>query len=210
MTKHKQVVVIGGIGSGKTTACHALASILNLPLVDADLFEQNPFLSDYVKDNKRWAFTNELYFILSRIKKLANLSLLLANSNIVVDSGLIMSLEIYTKLHASSGTLTPAEWDFFKNIVRDYRVAIPEPNIVVMLKAPPNVQLERIKSRDRDFEANYTLDYLTAVSKELDNYAAHIRNSATKLIQFDTVANDLSRPSARTKLAKLVKTALVE
>jgi deoxyadenosine/deoxycytidine kinase len=64
---HHQVTVVGPIASGKTTASQLLSNALNLPLLDADLFETNPFLPGYIEDNARWSFATELFFTLSRL-----------------------------------------------------------------------------------------------------------------------------------------------
>ena len=70
---HRLITIIGPIASGKTTASQLLARALDIPLLDADLFETNPFLPSYIEDNARWAFTTELFFTTRRIKKLARL-----------------------------------------------------------------------------------------------------------------------------------------
>ena len=185
--KHKLITIIGPIGSGKTTVSHTLSQELKLPLIDADLFEQNPFLSGYIRSIKRWAFTTELFFTIKRIKKLNNLKKLLSKSSVIVDSGLIMSHQVYTKNHLTQGNMTAAEWDFFSEIISDYQKSIPNPNIIVQLLAKPETQLKRIKKRGRSFESGYTLKYLKQITDRLDEYARSIQNQPDiTLITFNT------------------------
>src|SRR5574342_772301 len=65
------VAIEGVIGVGKTT----LARLLQ-PHFDADLllevFEENPFLSDFYADRQRYAFQTQIFFLLSRYRQQNN------------------------------------------------------------------------------------------------------------------------------------------
>ncbi len=208
-SKHQQITVIGPIASGKTTASQLISKELNLPLLDADLFETNPFLPGYIEDNARWSFATELFFTLARIKKLTKISEMLKQSSVIVDSGLIMSHQVYTKNHLVQGTMTASEWDFFSSIIADYKKNIPEPNIVIHVTATPATQLKRIKARGRSFESGYTLDYLESITDRLTEYAESLANNEhSTLLPFDTEKYDLSSPMGQKELLKQAKTTL--
>lgn len=202
---HHQVTVVGPIASGKTTASQLLARELGLPLLDADLYEENPFLESYIKDTPRWSFTTELFFTLARIKKLRQVEGMLKKSSVVVDSGLIMSHQVYTKNHLVQGTMTAAEWEFFTRIIADYQSALPQPDIIIHLTASPEVQLKRIASRGRSFESGYTLEYLQSITDRLTEYAQSIVTQKDVVyLPFNTEQFDLSKPVNQQKLLALL------
>lgn len=206
MSKNKLITIIGPIGSGKTTVSNFLSKELSLPLLDADLFEQNPFLPGYIKDTPRWAFATELFFTIRRIKKLKNINRLLKKSSLVVDSGLIMSHQVYTKNHLVQGNMTAAEWDFFSEIIDDYQKTIPSPDIIVQLLTKPVTQLRRIKKRGRSFESGYTLEYLKQITDRLDEYTRSIQSQkTTTLISFDTEKYNLFSKSGKAHLIQKIK-----
>lgn len=206
---NKLITIIGPIASGKTTVSNTLSQELSLPLLDADLFEQNPFLPGYIQDTPRWAFATELFFTIHRIKKLEGLSKLLRKSSIVVDSGLIMSHQVYTKNHLVQGNMTAAEWDFFSEIIKDYQKTLPSPDIIIQLLASPKTQLKRIKKRGRSFEADYTLEYLKQITDRLDEYTRSIQNHPkTTLISFDTEKYNIYSKPGKTKLLTELKPLL--
>lgn len=206
---HNQVTVIGPISSGKTTASQFLARELKLPLLDTDLFETNPFLKDYIKDIPRWAFTTELFFTLARLKKLKTIKQMLTKSSVIVDSGYIMSHQVYTKNHLVQGTMTSAEWDFFTQIIKDYQSEIPSPNIIIYLTCSPRVQLARIKARGRQFEEGYTLSYLQSITDRLSQYCESLANTTeTSLLTFDSEQYDLTQLSGQKELLNLLKSSL--
>lgn len=203
---HNQITVIGPIASGKTTASQFLAGELNLPLLDADLFETNPFLPSYIEDTKRWSFATELFFTIARIKKLQAVKGMLEKSSIIVDSGLIMSHQVYTKNHLVQGTMTAAEWEFFTRIVEDYRSNLPTPDLVIHITASPNIQLKRIKDRGRSFESGYTLEYLESITDRLTEYTESLANiPGTTLLTLDTEKFDLVSKKGQSELLSLLK-----
>jgi len=202
---HNQVTLIGPIGSGKTTASQILAEKLGLPLLDADLYETNPFLPDYIANTPRWAFTTELFFTLARIKKLKVIKSMLQKSSVIVDSGLIMSHQVYTKNHLVQGTMTAAEWEFFTRIIGDYQSDLPAPDIVIHLTCSPTVQLQRIQARGRSFESGYTLEYLQSITDRLFEYSESLANiKETTLLTFDSQKYDLTKLSGQNALLSLL------
>ncbi len=208
---HRQITVIGPIASGKTTASQILSQQLKLPLLDADLFEDNPFLPSFIEDTPRWSFATELFFTLARIKKLKLVKDILKQSSVVVDSGLIMSHEVYTKNHLVVGTMTAAEWEFFTAIVHDYKSSLPSPDFILHVTASPATQLKRIASRGRSFEAGYTLDYLESITDRLTEYCESLANDpSTTLITFDSAKHDLTKHSGQQELVTLVRQRLIK
>jgi len=203
---HHQLTVIGPIASGKTTTSQFLAEKLSLPLIDADLYDTNPFLASYIEDNSRWSFATELFFTIGRLKKLHPLRSLLKKSSVIVDSGLIMSHQIYTKNHLVQGTMTASEWDFFSTIIADYQNHLPTPDIVIQLLTSPRTQLRRIKARGRAFEKGYTLEYLSSITDRLDEYARSLAsNSTVTLLPFSTEEHNLATPAGARVLLSLLK-----
>ncbi|MFZ2199551.1 MAG: deoxynucleoside kinase [Microgenomates group bacterium] len=202
---HKQITIIGPIGSGKTTASQFLSHALALPLLDVDLYETNPFLEGYIQDTPRWAFTTELFFTMARIDKLKQIKTMLKKSSVIVDSGLIMSHYVYTKNHLVQGTMTASEWEFFTRIIQSYQSYLPAPDIVIYLTCSPLVQLARIKARGRSFEAGYTLDYLQSITDRLGEYAESLANDpSTILLTFDSEKYDITKDRGQKELLSLI------
>lgn len=207
---HALITIIGPIGSGKTTIAHLLSEELHLPLIDADLYEENPFLSSYVQDTPRWSFATELFFTIQRIKKLSTLPRLLQKSPVIVDSGLIMSSQVYAKNHLIQGTMTAAEWDFYHEIINDYQKLLPEPNLIIYLQADVQTQRNRIKKRGRSFETGYQLSYLSQITDRLEEFTQSIDPTKTRLTSVNTQKiNALTKPG-KTHLIKLVKEFLAD
>lgn len=207
--KNYHIVVLGNIASGKTTASQLLAKELKATLVDADLFEENPFLQMYVNDRPRWSFANELYFTRSRLKKLANVKTILKKSTVVVDSGLWMSTWVYARNHLKQGTMTAAEWQFYLDLTYDIKKnTYDDEDLVVLLKAPAQLLLKRIDIRGREFEKAYDKEYLLQLGDRLDELAEKLSSEQKPMMIFDSEKYDLRKPKDLKYFVKCVKQAL--
>ncbi len=59
------VAIEGVIGVGKTTLARLLQPAFNAEIL-LEVFEENPFLSDFYNDRERYAFQTQIFFLLSR------------------------------------------------------------------------------------------------------------------------------------------------
>jgi len=62
------IAVEGPIGVGKTTLVQRLAERFEARIV-LEAFEDNPFLARFYQDKERWAFSTQLFFLMSRFKQ---------------------------------------------------------------------------------------------------------------------------------------------
>jgi deoxyguanosine kinase len=160
------LAIEGVIGVGKTT----LARLLH-PMFDAALlleaFEENPFLSDFYADRRRYAFQTQIFFLLSRYHQqrdgvpqaLARGSLvsdytfqkdaLFARLNLEGDE-----LETYFKLHAALAE------------------RLHPPDLTVYLQVTTETALQRIAVRDRTYERNMDEEYIGRLNQAYEDYFA--------------------------------------
>ena len=59
------VAIEGVIGVGKTTLARLLQNAFDAEIL-LEVFEENPFLSDFYSDRERYAFQTQIFFLLSR------------------------------------------------------------------------------------------------------------------------------------------------
>jgi deoxyguanosine kinase len=59
------IAIEGVIGVGKTTLARLLRPMLEAEIL-LEIFEENPFLSDFYGDRARYAFQTQIFFLLSR------------------------------------------------------------------------------------------------------------------------------------------------
>ena len=69
--KKRFIVIEGPIGVGKTTLATKLSRTFNCKLMLED-FSENPFLKNFYKNPKQYAFSTQLHFLLKRSQQYAD------------------------------------------------------------------------------------------------------------------------------------------
>ncbi len=183
---HKQVVIIGNIGAGKTTLLEKMKYVEGCELVPADEFYlTNPFFPKSKEDPVRWEFTDDLWFFIKRAKMTHLFLPKLKSTNLIIDSGVLMSY-VYAKSHHASGQLSEDEWALFEEIFDELCKSIPLPDMVIFLTAPFEVLRARIVERNRDFEVAGYFEYLNAITVGLESLVDKLKELKIPLLTIDT------------------------
>ena len=183
----RYVVVEGPIGVGKTTLARRLADTLRYPLL-LESAHDNPFLSRFYRDPRRYALATQLSFLLDRARQVADLSESdLIGVNAVADF-LVEKDALFAEL-----TLDAQELSVYQQIHDSLEVSPPTPDLVIYLQAPVDVLFRRIRHRGINAEQRIDRDYLSSVA---DTYSAffHSYRDAPLLIvnasEIDFAHND--------------------
>ncbi len=179
------LTIIGNIASGKSTLMPILVKSLGAHAVNADeLFQTtDPFAKPYLADMKRWAFANETWLTMERIKILRT-ELEKKNKGItVIDSGLLMSW-VYTYSHLLVGNITDDEWQLYHTLYDELTGNLFQNTHVVKLSYSMDTLMERLKKRGRDYElAFYTREYLGQLEMGLSALHEKLRAKNVKVIE---------------------------
>jgi deoxyguanosine kinase len=158
------IAIEGVIGVGKSSLARLLADKLGARLV-LERFEDNPFLSDFYKDRKRYAFQTQLFFLLSRYRQ--QLELVqpdLFHKNLITDYMFIKDkLFAYLNLDEKEIVL----YDQLMNLLVKQ---VPVPDLVIYLQADTDRLMQNIKLRGRQYEKNMDRDYIEALNQIYNQY----------------------------------------
>ncbi|MCX7725892.1 MAG: deoxynucleoside kinase [Chitinispirillaceae bacterium] len=171
--------VEGVIGAGKTTLCKMLAEHYNARLV-LEQVEENPFLEKFYQNRSSFAFHTQLWFLLSRYKQLFE--------NVIQQDlfhHLTISDYIFAKDHIfASINLSESEMFLYEQLANLLKDKIPNPDLVIYLRASTEVLLKRIERRSRSYEYNIEPEYIKILNESYDNFFFHY--SKTPLIIINT------------------------
>ena len=177
--KPKQYVVVEGvIGAGKTTLSGFLAESWDASHI-REIFEENPFLEDFYRDRRRWAFQTQITFLLSRYAQQENLLQRDIFAPRVVSDYLFQKDRIFANINLNDKELGLYE-RLFPILERD----VPVPDLVVYLQANTETLLNRIAKRARDFEEGMDPEYIQALNDAYNYFFFHY--DATPLLVVDT------------------------
>lgn len=149
----------GIIGSGKTTATKALAEAFGVRAMYEPV-ETNPYLQDFYKDPKRWAFPMQMHLLMHRysVQQAACWETMLG-SGCLLDRTLAGD-RVFCNLHMLSGNMSTKEWQTYDKAFDIMAANIRVPTTLIFLDVEPAVALDRVRSRNRDCESTVTLSYL--------------------------------------------------
>lgn len=156
----------GPIGVGKTSLSRILAEELGARLVQ-EVVEENPFLARFYEDPERWAFNVQTFFLLSRYKQMQELEQGALFHTHTVSDYLFDKDFVFASMN-----LRGDEWELYRDLYRNLRPKLTTPDLVVYLRAEPDLLLERIARRGRPFERDIDPDYLRRLSHAYDDYFA--------------------------------------
>jgi deoxyadenosine/deoxycytidine kinase len=195
------IAIEGVIGVGKTTLARMLAPELSGETL-LEVFEENPFLSDFYADRARYAFQTQIFFLLSRYRQqhqavpdaLARGPLLsdytfakdslFAHLNLSGDE-----LAVYEKLH---GALAEK---------------IPAPDLLVYLRADLDTLMARIAMRDRPYERGMDRGYIDSLRLAYEGFFTAYTASPVLVIDTNNI-NFVADPEAYAEVRERIRSAL--
>lgn len=171
MPERYYVAIEGPIGVGKTTLARLIHKQLDAELL-LEVFEENPFLSDFYADRAKYAFQTQIFFLLSRYRQQHEvIARVLQHSSLVSDYTFAKD-ELFARLNLSNDEL--AVYNTLHSVLAE---KIPLPDLVVYLKADLEVLLERIAIRDRTYERAMEPGYLADLIQAYDAFFASYTQS---------------------------------
>ena len=159
------IAIEGVIGVGKTS----LARLLQVPFnsnVLLEIFEENPFLAKFYEDRNRYAFQTQMFFLLSRYyQQRRGVSELLGKEKTLISDYTFDKDALFAK-----NTLDGDELEMYNQLHAVLAEKIPDPDLILYLRATTNTLMRRITLRDRSYERDMDRDYIDLVNVAYDDY----------------------------------------
>lgn len=171
------VAIEGVIGVGKTSLARLLYPRFEASLL-LEVFEENPFLSNFYADRARYAFQTQMFFLLSRYyQQRRNVTEILKNGGSVVSDYTFEKDALFARIN-----LKGDELDMYYKVQEALAEKITQPDLVVYLRASTDVLMQRIAKRDRTYERQMERGYIDQLNQSYDQYYVHSAPSARVLI----------------------------
>lgn len=159
------IAIEGVIGVGKTTLARLLKSSFEANLL-LEIFEENPFLSDFYSDRARYAFQTQIFFLLSRYhQQRKGVYQALTQNPWLISDYTFEKDRLFAEVN-----LEGDELDMYFRVHEALAEKITLPDLVVYLQADTDVLMHRIAQRDRPYERQMESDYIDILNK---TYEAH-------------------------------------
>jgi deoxyguanosine kinase len=178
------VAIEGVIGVGKTTLARLLQSPFDAEIL-LEVFEENPFLSDFYSDRERYAFQTQIFFLLSRYHQQRRTvhELLDTGKNLFADYTFAKDA-LFAQIN-----LKGDELDMYYKVHEALAEKIQKPDLIVYLQASTDTLMQRIAFRDRPYERQMERSYINDLNLAYEEFFSKPFDH-TSVLTIDT--NDLN------------------
>ena len=175
------IAIEGVIGVGKTTLARLLQPAFDASLL-LEVFEENPFLSDFYADRERYAFQTQIFFLLSRYHQQRRaVGELLAEKDGLLSDYTFEKDALFARIN-----LTGDELDMYFRVHDALAEKIIRPDLILYLRASTDTLMARIAFRDRPYERNMERDYIHQLNLTYESFfREHDQDSVVLTIDTD-------------------------
>jgi deoxyguanosine kinase len=167
----------GVIGVGKTTLAHMLQPRFQANLL-LEVFEENPFLSNFYADRARYAFQTQIFFLLSRYhQQNRSIPSFLSQGQHLISDYTFEKDALFARIN-----LQGDELDMYYRVHEALAEKITPPDLVVYLRADTDVLMQRIAMRDRPYERAMERDYIARLNQAYDEFYISRRSDHPVLV----------------------------
>jgi deoxyguanosine kinase len=159
------ISIEGVIGVGKTTLARMMQPAFEANLL-LEVFEENPFLSNFYANRALYAFQTQMFFLLSRYRQQNQHvpELLLTEKHLISDYTFDKD-SLFARIN-----LKGDELEMYYKIHEALAEKIPLPDLIVYLRADTDVLMQRIAMRDRSYERTMEREYIHELNLAYDDY----------------------------------------
>jgi len=162
------IAIAGNMGVGKSTLTALLSEKLGWePFYEA--VDDNPYLADFYKDMRKWAFHSQVFFLSRRLRH--HYQLLNRPNSVIQDRTVYEDAEIFAENLYRQGHMGERDYRSYRELYEVLTMLLPPPDLVVYLQASVPTLKHRIALRGRDFEQDIPTEYLEQLNELYEEWA---------------------------------------
>ena len=162
--------IAGIIGAGKTTLATALAQHLGLD-VHYEPVTDNEYLADFYRETRRYSFAMQIYLLNRRFQQHQEI---IWRGRGGVQDRTIYEDAIFARTLRDMELMDPRDYETYVTLFRNLSNFMCRPNVIIYLDVTPERSMERIRARDRGVESGITVEYLTRLYNNYEDFLREI------------------------------------
>jgi deoxyadenosine/deoxycytidine kinase len=156
MTK-RMILMAGNIGAGKTSLTERLGARLGWQTAFESVAD-NPYLPDFYANMRAWSFHLQVFFLGHRADQYLELAKLPQSA--ILDRSIYEDAYIFARALHHMGNIDERDYLAYRRVFALVVDHLPPPDLLIYLKAPVPVLVERIRRRGREIESGISAEYL--------------------------------------------------
>ncbi len=178
------IAVAGNIGSGKSTLTRLLSEHFHWqPYYES--VDDNPYLSDFYADMRRWSFHLQIYFLSKRFMN--QRQILESERSIIQDRTIYEDAEIFARNLYDIGKMDRRDFENYQALFKVMTNYLKAPDLLIYLRASVKTLLRQISMRGRDFERGITREYLEQLNRHYESWIARYDLGPLLVVESDNI-----------------------
>jgi deoxyadenosine/deoxycytidine kinase len=167
MAEKKYIAVAGNIGAGKSSLTTLLGKNFGWETYYESV-DDNPYLSDFYEDMRRWSFNLQIYFLSSRFKH-QKILMNLENS-LIQDRTIYEDVEIFAKNLHEMGLMSDRDYQNYCSLFDEMASYLKAPDLLIYLRADVPTLVKQIQQRGREYENTIRIEYLERLNRLYEDW----------------------------------------
>jgi len=178
----RSIAIAGNMGSGKSTLVDFLARTYDVaPFYEPN--DENPYLADFYKDMKRWAFQSQLYFLSNKFRLHQELDR--QPGVVALDRTIFEDAEVFATALHQMRKISKRDWQTYQGFYQAILDAIRPPDLMIYLRCSMRTLRQRIRLRGRKMEKDIPLAYLKRLERLYDGWIDNYDMSEILILETD-------------------------
>lgn len=156
-TNHKFIAIAGNIGAGKSSLTGLLGKNFKWKAYYESV-DDNPYLSDFYDDMRRWSFNLQIYFLSSRFRHQKEMQE--SGNNLIQDRTIYEDVEIFAKNLHDMGLMSDRDYENYCTLFHEMANYLRPPDLLIYLRAEVPTLVRQIQKRGRNYENTIRIEYL--------------------------------------------------
>lgn len=186
----RTIAIAGNIGTGKSTLVEFLSRTYNIsPFYEPN--DQNPYLPDFYKDMRRWAFHSQLYFLSNKFRMHQELDRV--PGVVALDRTIFEDAEVFATALRDMRKIDKRDWETYWGFYQTIVEAIKPPDLMIYLRCSMRTLRQRISLRGRAMEQDVPLAYLKRLERLYETWIGGYTMGEVLILETDKLdyINDL-------------------
>jgi len=170
------------MGSGKSTLVEFLSRTYGVtPFYEPN--DENPYLVDFYKDMKGWAFQSQLYFLSNKFRLHQELDR--QGGVVALDRTIFEDAEIFATALFQMRKISKRDWQTYQSFYGAILDAIQPPDLMIYLRCSMRTLRQRIRLRGREMEQDVPLPYLKRLDRLYETWISSYSMSDVLVLETD-------------------------
>jgi len=195
------VAVAGNIGAGKSSLTRILSEHYHLePVFEA--VDDNPYLEDFYRDMRRYAFHSQMFFLATRLKQ--HLRQVNPGRRVIQDRTVYEDAAVFERNLHLEGVLDDRDHLSYRTMYEAVSAALRPPDLLIYLRAGLPTLRRHIRQRGRGYEAGIEDAYLSRLNTLYEAWLGAYELSPVVMVPADDL-DFVNRPRDRSETLAIIE-----